>query len=141
MQSCHDVMCAVKSVPPPVPVYVCRWDERVTESARTVIRFCAKRICVGMSTATRRNSFNTGNGVEYDPDKNRSIRRELSIEYSRNDLDNIMETSKGRNVGKQSLCICVFLYICYETLKMLYPGLSFLMLCHTKYFLHINLLN
>ncbi|XP_051563111.1 SH3 domain and tetratricopeptide repeat-containing protein 1 isoform X2 [Myxocyprinus asiaticus] len=51
-----------------------------------------------MSAATRGNSFKTGNGVEYDPEKSRSIRRELSIEYSRNELDNIMDTSKIRDV-------------------------------------------
>ncbi|XP_055067335.2 SH3 domain and tetratricopeptide repeat-containing protein 1 isoform X2 [Misgurnus anguillicaudatus] len=46
-----------------------------------------------MSAATSVNSFKIGNGVEYEPDKNRSIRRELSIEYSRNELDS-MGTSR-----------------------------------------------
>ncbi|KAA0723686.1 SH3 domain and tetratricopeptide repeat-containing protein 1 [Triplophysa tibetana] len=56
-----------------------------------------------MSTATRKNSYNNGNGVEYDPDQNRSIRRELSIEYSRNESDIIMETSKDFKTSRGSV--------------------------------------
>lgn len=46
-----------------------------------------------MSAAARKNSSKTGNGVEPDPDRVRTLRRELSNEYTRNELDNIMESS------------------------------------------------
>lgn len=46
-----------------------------------------------MSAAVRRNSSKTGNGLESGPDGIRTIRRELSTEYTHNEWDNIMESS------------------------------------------------
>ncbi|XP_016305592.1 SH3 domain and tetratricopeptide repeat-containing protein 1 isoform X2 [Sinocyclocheilus anshuiensis] len=46
-----------------------------------------------MSAAVRRNSSKTGNGVESDPDGIRTIRRELSTEYTHSEWDNMMESS------------------------------------------------
>ncbi|XP_073691889.1 SH3 domain and tetratricopeptide repeat-containing protein 1 isoform X2 [Garra rufa] len=46
-----------------------------------------------MSAAVRRNSSKTGGGVESDPNGIRTIRRELSNEYTHNELDNIMKSS------------------------------------------------
>lgn len=55
-----------------------------------------------MSTATRRNSSKTGNDLESDPERIRTIRRELSIEYTHNERDNIMESSfKGKDLSEQ----------------------------------------
>ncbi|XP_067293026.1 SH3 domain and tetratricopeptide repeat-containing protein 1 isoform X3 [Pseudorasbora parva] len=46
-----------------------------------------------MSAATRRNSSKTGNDVDSDPDRIRTIRRELSNEYTQNERDIIMDYS------------------------------------------------
>lgn len=55
-----------------------------------------------MSAATRRNSSKTGNDLESDPDRIRTIRRELSNEYTHNERDNILESSfKGRDLSEQ----------------------------------------
>ncbi|XP_051579404.1 SH3 domain and tetratricopeptide repeat-containing protein 1-like [Myxocyprinus asiaticus] len=55
-----------------------------------------------MSTATLGSSFKTGNGVEYDTDNSRSIRRQLSTEYSHSELDNIMDTSTSRDMDSKT---------------------------------------
>ncbi|XP_058638548.1 SH3 domain and tetratricopeptide repeat-containing protein 1 isoform X2 [Onychostoma macrolepis] len=46
-----------------------------------------------MSAADRRNSSKTGNGLESGPDGIRTVRRELSTEYTHNEWDNVMESS------------------------------------------------
>lgn len=56
----------------------------------------------GMSAAVRRNSSKTGNGLESDADGIRTIRRELSTEYTHNEWGNIMESSsRGRDAVEQ----------------------------------------
>ncbi len=67
----------------------------------STIRF-SSRNSGGMSSAVRRNSSKTANGLESDPDGIRSIRRELSTEHTHNEWDNIMETSsRGREAVEQ----------------------------------------
>lgn len=90
----------LKSVPPPVRFYLVsvRWAR---DRERAVISFSARN-SDGMSTATRRNSSKTGNDLESNPDRIRTIRRELSNEYTHNERDNIMESSfKGRDLSEQ----------------------------------------
>ncbi|KAK1797129.1 hypothetical protein P4O66_008516 [Electrophorus voltai] len=47
----------------------------------------AESNCVKMSTAGRQNVVNIANGPDSDSQRSRPLRRELSAEYSRNDLD------------------------------------------------------
>ncbi len=66
------------------------------------LTFFSSRNSGGMSAAVRRNSSKTGNGLESGPDGIRTIRRELSTEYTHNEWDNIMESSsRGRDAVEQ----------------------------------------
>jgi len=72
----------------------------VTERrARGAVIRSSARNCDGMSAATRRNSSKTRNDVGSDPDRIRTIRRELSDEYTHNERDSMESSFKGRGLS------------------------------------------
>ncbi|XP_056114883.1 SH3 domain and tetratricopeptide repeat-containing protein 1 isoform X2 [Rhinichthys klamathensis goyatoka] len=56
-----------------------------------------------MSAATRRNSSKTGNDVGSDPDRSRTIRRELSNEYTHNKRDSMESSFKDYKTSRGSV--------------------------------------